>query len=212
MSAVILTVVFLILYFGSAVFLLRGLRMGTRELCICGVMIALTLVLDSIRIPLPTGATLSLCSPVPLLLLALLWDGRLAILSGWVCGILAIFLIPVWQPVHWGQIFVEHLVCFSCLGYAGLLGGAGRWKRLRGLIAAFALNLAGHILSGVIFFAENAWDGWGAWGYSLAYNLAQNVPLALLCIAVVMVLPLPTLARTIKGEEVPHDHGGSAAG
>ena len=28
-----------------------------------------------------------------------------------------------------------------------------------------------HVLSGVIFFKESVPDGWGAWGYSLVYNL-----------------------------------------
>lgn len=97
MSAWVITGIFLVLYFGVSVWLLRGkIRLGARELCVCGVMIAMTLILEMIRIPIPTGATIPLASPVPLLLLAVLWDYRLAILSGWVCGIAGIFVVPAW--------------------------------------------------------------------------------------------------------------------
>ena len=106
----LITVVFTVLYFACSLLYLRGLKIGTKELCVSGLIIALTLILESVRIPLPTGTTTSLCSPVPLMLLAVLWDGRLALVSGWVCVILAMFLIPGWQPVHWGQFFLEHLV------------------------------------------------------------------------------------------------------
>ncbi len=128
MSTLSVTVLLLIVYFGTSLYMVKDIILRAKDLAICGIMIALTLILDSIRIPLPTGATMSLCSPVPLLLLAILWSPKLAIVSGWVCGILAMFLVPAWQPVHWGQIFAEHLVCFSGLGYAGCFGNDKRWK------------------------------------------------------------------------------------
>ena len=196
----LITVVFTVLYFACSLLYLRGLKIGTKGLCVSGLIIALTLILESVRIPLPTGTTTSLCSPVPLMLLAVLWDGRLALVSGWVCGILAMFLIPGWQPVHWGQFFVEHLVCFSSLGYAGLFGHDRRWKVLCGLTLASLLKLTGHVLSGVVFFSQNAWDGCGACGYSLAYNISQNVPLCILSALIVLMLPARTLRRAIGKE------------
>lgn len=199
-SSTAITIGFLAVYFAVSLRMLRGLRLDTRSLCVCGIIIALTLILDSVRIPLPTGATISLCSPVPLMLLAILLDKRLAILSGWVCGLLALFLIPVWYPVHWGQVFAEHLVCFSALGYAGIFGSDRRWKILLGILTASLLKLTGHLLSGVLFFSQNAWDGWGAWGYSLAYNISQNVPLCLLCGALILALPLQAMKRAIRKE------------
>ena len=200
MSTGIISAVFLTGYFSTCLFLLRGVKLNTKNISLCGILIALTLILDSIRIPLPTGASICLCSPVPLLLLAILYDKRLAILSGWVCGILAMFLVPAWQPVHWGQIFAEHLVCFSCLGYAGCFGCGTRRKVLCGILLASALKICGHTLSGVIFFSQNAWDGWGAWGYSLAYNFSQNIPLCLLSGIIVLAMPLQNLKHAIGKE------------
>lgn len=196
----IFTILFTVGYFLCAFALIRGIKLTTKDLCVSGVVIALTLVLDAIRFPLPTGATISLCSPVPLLVLALVWDKKLAILSGWISGILATLLIPAWAPVHWGQFFVEHMISFSCLGFAGIFGASPRWKALCGITLASVLKLLSHTLSGVLFFSQNAWDGWGAWGYSLSYNISQNVPLCLLSGILVLSLPLKTIQRAIGKE------------
>ena len=113
MTAPIITAVFAIGYLGLTAWLCRKVTLSAKALCLCGLTCALTLVLESIMIPLPTGAAIPLGAMIPLLLLALLYDYRLAFLSGWITGLLVIFLIPAWQPVHWAQLFVEHLVCFS---------------------------------------------------------------------------------------------------
>ena len=200
MRDTILTVAVLVVYFGITIWLCRGVRMRTKDLCLCGLSIALTLVLESIRVPLPTGATIPLASMVPLMLLAIVCDYRLVFLSGWVCGILGAFIVPGWQPVHWGQLFAEHLVCFSCMGYVGIFGTDKRWKLLCGMLLASALKLVGHILSGVLFFSQYAWEGWGAWGYSVVYNISQNVPLCLISAVIVLALPLNTLKRAVGKE------------
>lgn len=196
----IVTILFAVGYFLCALTLVRGLKPATKDLCISGVVIAMTLVLDAIRFPLPTGATISLCSPVPLMLLALVWDKKLAIVSGWACGVLAMLLIPAWAPVHWGQFFVEHMISMSCLGFAGIFGASPRWKALCGITLASVLKLISHTLSGVLFFSQNAWDGWGAWGYSLSYNISQNVPLCVLSGLLVLSLPLNTIRHAIGKE------------
>ena len=201
MISTVITIVFVLLFYAAALYCMRGVRLHTRNFGICGLVIALTLLLEMIRFPIPTGASISLCSPVPLFLLAILIDYRLAVLSGWACGILAVIFVPGWQPVHWGQFFVEHMVCFSCLGFAGIFGSGSRWKILCGLSLASVLKILGHLLSGVLFFSQNAWEGWGAWGYSLSYNISQNVPLCILSGAVILALPLKNLKNAIgRGE------------
>ena len=159
MTAPVITTVFSIGYLGITVWLCRKVKLNAKAICLCGLTCALTLVLESIMIPLPTGAVIPLGTLIPLMLLALIYDYRLAFLSGWVTGILVILLIPVWQPVHWAQLFVEHLVCFSCLGYAGILGCHKRRRIFLGMLLAVFLKFWGHVLSGVIFFSQNAWEG-----------------------------------------------------
>lgn len=202
MIALIITAVFAVVYLAVTVWLCRGLKLDARALCLGGVFCALTLVLATIRIPLPTGSNITCGSWIPLMLLALVYDYRLSMVTGWVCGILAMILIPGWEAVHWAQIFVQQLVCFSCLGYAGVFGGDKRWKAVCGMALAVAIRCWGHVLSGVIFYSQNAWDGWGAWGYSLVYNSSRLVE-GILSILIVSVLPLGLLRRSmVKGGTV----------
>lgn len=195
-AAIVIT--FTVAYYIVTIFTVRHVKFSTRDISLCAVVVAMTLILQSIRFPLPTGATICLCSPVPLMLLAIVRDYRLSIISGWLCGLLALLLIPGWQLVHWGQFFVEHMICFSCLGYTGIFGTDKRWKIVCGMVLASCLKIAAHLLSGVVFFAQNAWDGWGAWGYSWAYNLSQNVPLCVLSAVIVLLLPLNTLKKIVN--------------
>ena len=197
MISPIITAVFAIGYLLITVWLCRGVKLDARALCLGGVICALTLVLASIRIPLPTGSNITCGSWIPLMLLALAYDYRLAMVTGWVCGILAMILIPGWQAVHWAQIFVQQLVCFSCLGYAGVFGTDKRCKMLCGMALSVFIRCCGHVLSGVIFYSQNAWDGWGAWGYSLAYNLSSRLPEGVLSILIISLLPVGLMRRTL---------------
>ena len=199
MIAPVVTAVFAAGYLAVTVWLCRNVKLNIRALCLGGVICALTLVLATIRIPLPTGSNITCGSWIPLMLVALVYDYRLSMVTGWVCGILAMILIPGWEAVHWAQIFVQQLVCFSCLGYAGVFGSDRRWKTVGGMALAVAIRCAGHLLSGVIFYSQNAWDGWGAWGYSLVYNSSRLVE-GILSILIVSVLPLRFLRRSmLKG-------------
>ena len=203
MISLTITAAFAVVYLLATLGLCRGVKLDARALCLGGVVCALTLVLASIRVPLPTGSNITCGSWIPLMLLALVYDYRLSILTGWVCGLLAMILIPGWQAVHWAQIFVQQLVCFSCLGYAGIFGSEKRQKALCGMVLAVFLRCCGHVLSGVIFYSQNAWDGWGAWGYSLAYNLSSRLPEGILSIVIVSLLPLKLLRRSVlKGGAV----------
>lgn len=199
MTTLIITAVFTIAYLAVTAWLCRGLKLNARNLAMGGLACALTLILSAIKIPLPTGAAITCGSWIPLMLLAVVCDKRLAFVSGWVCGILAMVLIPAWQPVHWAQIFVEHLVAFSCLGYAGVFGSDKKWKVLAGGLLAILLRFVGQVLSGVIFFSQNAWDGWSAWGYSLTYHLSCKIPEGILTLVILMILPLNTLKKAAKG-------------
>ena len=150
MISSVIAAVFAVAYLVVTVWLCRGVKLDTRALCLGGVVCALTLVLATIRIPLPTGSNITCGSWIPLMLLALVYDHRLAMLTGWVCG----------------------------------------------MAVAVALRCWGHVLSGVIFYSQNAWDGWGAWGYSLVYNSSRLVE-GILSIVIVTALPLGIMRRAM---------------
>ena len=200
MIAPAVTVLVTVGYLAVTAWLCRGLRLDARALAYGGLTCSVTLVLAGLSVPLPTGSAITAGSMIPLMLLALVHDPRLAFLTGWITGLLALFLLPLWAPVHWAQIFVEHLTAFSCLGYAGLFGRDRRWKVVLGVGLAILLRFTGQVLSGVIFFSDNAWDGWAAWAYSLTYHLSSKVPEGIVSAAVLSSLPLGAMERALKGE------------
>ena len=135
--------IFTVAVLGTTIWLCRGLRLTSRDICLAGLMSAATLVLRCFLITLPNGSHISLGAMLPILLLSLIHRPQVAFCAGWVTGVLAMLLLPEWQPVHWAQPFVEQLICFSALGYAGIFGTDRRWKIVAGTPLAPAISWPG---------------------------------------------------------------------
>lgn len=194
--------VFTVGYLGTTLWLCRGYRYTARSLCLGAIVIAATCVLSCIYLPLPTGASITAGSWLPLMLLALTYDYRLAMLSGMVCGALAPLILPGWSLVHWAQFFLEYLTIFSCMGYAGLFGRSSRSRLVLGVAAAVLLRIAAQTISGAVFFGAYAWEGWGAWGYSLVYHLTAKIPEGILSALILLKMPLDRISDLVKKGDV----------
>ena len=149
-----ITAVFTVAYLAVTAWLCRGLRLNTRSVCYGGLTCAATLVLGSFLLYLPTGAAISPGSWIPLMLLALTYDWRLACVT---------------------------VLC--------------------GVLLAILLRFIGQMLSGVVFFSQNAWDGWGAWGYSITYHLSCKIPEGTATTLIMLALPLKTIQNAIGGKQ-----------
>ncbi len=193
-----LAVAFTVGYLGVTAWLCRGFRFTTKSLCYGAIVIAMTLVLSCVYIPLPTGASITMGSWLPLMILALIYDYRLSMLSGLICGMLAPFLLPGWSIVHWAQYFLEYMTIFSCMGYAGVFGHEKKSQIVLGGTLAVVLRIVAQVLSGVIFFGQYAWEGWGAWAYSLTFHLTAKVPEGILSILILLALPIGYLSKIVK--------------
>ncbi len=123
MSAGWMAVCFVVLYYGISLWLCRSVHIGVREITYSGLTCALVVLLTYLRFPLPTPfGTAVTVEYIPLMLLAVLVDFRLTILAGIVCGAVVAMVGPGWSMMHWSQMLLEQLLCFSCLGYAGVFG------------------------------------------------------------------------------------------
>ena len=190
--------IFTVAVLGTTIWLCRGLRLTSRDICLAGLMSAATLVLRCFLITLPNGSHISLGAMLPILLLSLIHRPQVAFCAGWVTGVLAMLLLPEWQPVHWAQPFVEQLICFSALGYAGIFGTDRRWKIVAGTALAVVLSVTSHIMAGAVFFAQYAWDGYGPGAYSILANRSGHGAEGLATIIIVSFLPISRLRRTVK--------------
>ena len=75
-----------------------------------------------------------------------------------------------------GTIIFDYLVAFTVLGFAGLFRTKGVGGYIGGISLAMAMRVVSHVISGVIFFASWAPEGWNPFIYSICYNGAFMVP------------------------------------
>jgi len=178
-----------------------------RVLTEAALAVALAFVLGLIKVfEMPFGGSISL-EMVPLILLALRQGPWVGIAAGAAYGLLDLITPPVFA-VHPVQVLFDYPLAFGVLGLAGFFRPAVRGAILGTVVAVFARFLC-HFVSGVVFFASYAPEGWNPYLYSAVYNAAYLVPsLAVALIAVVVLLraleaaqPSPRQLRYRRGKK-----------
>ena len=177
----------------------------TRVLAEAALAVALAFVLGLIKVfQMPFGGSISL-EMMPLILLALRQGPWVGIVAGAVYGLLDLAIEPF--IVHPVQVLFDYPLAFGVLGLAGFFAPTVRGAILGTAVAVLARFLC-HFVSGVVFFASYAPEGWNPYLYSAAYNLAYLVPSLIIAIVVVVVLlraleraqPSPRQVRYRRGK------------
>ena len=128
--------------------------------------VALAVALSKFNLfALPQGGSIDL-ELVPLLLFAwrrgLKWGCGAGALAGVVKILMGGYIL---NPV---QAVLDYPLAYACTGLAALFPHWG--KRVVGTVLAAAGQIACHVVSGAIFFAQYAPEGQSPWAYSIAYN------------------------------------------
>jgi thiamine transporter len=157
----------------------------TRVLAEAALAVALAFVLGLIKVfQMPFGGSISL-EMVPLILLALRQGPFVGIVAGAAYGLLDLAIEPF--IVHPVQVIFDYPLAFGVLGLAGFFQPTVRGAIL-GTIVAVLARFVCHFVSGVVFFASYAPEGWNPLVYSAAYNAAYLVPSLVIALVVVVVL------------------------
>ncbi len=156
----------------------------TRVLTEAALAIALAFVLGFIGIDLPFGGSISL-EMIPLILLALRQGPVVGVIAGAAYGLLNLAVEPV--VVHPVQVLFDYPLAFGALGLAGFFRPTVRGAVIGATVAVLARFVC-HFVSGVVFFASYAPEGWNPYVYSGAYNAAYLVPSLAIALVVVVVL------------------------
>jgi thiamine transporter len=157
----------------------------TRVLTEAALAVALAFVLGFVVLfKMPFGGSVSL-EMIPLILLALRQGWRVGIIAGAAYGLLDLAIDT--YVVHPVQLLLDYPLAFGVLGLAGLFRPTVRGAILGTTLAVLARFLC-HFLSGVIFFASYAPEGWNPLLYSAAYNAAYLAPSLGIAIVVTVVL------------------------
>jgi thiamine transporter len=157
----------------------------TRVLTEAALAVALAFVLGFVVLfKMPFGGSVSL-EMIPLILLALRQGWRVGIIAGAAYGLLDLAIDT--YVVHPVQLLLDYPLAFGVLGLAGLFRPTVRGAILGTTVAVLARFVC-HFLSGVIFFASYAPEGWNPLLYSAAYNAAYLAPSLGIAIVVTVVL------------------------
>jgi thiamine transporter len=157
----------------------------TRVLAEAALAVALAFVLGLIKVfQMPFGGSISL-DMVPLILLALRQGPFVGIVAGAAYGLMDLAIEPF--IVHPVQVLFDYPLAFGVLGLAGFFAPTVRGAIL-GTIVAVAARFLCHFVSGIVFFASYAPEGWNPYVYSAAYNLAYLVPSLIIALVVVVAL------------------------
>lgn len=175
-------------------FNLRGYKLDTKTMIVVALFAACTFVLSKIQlIQYPQGGGINLLSSLPILMVGLLYGP----ITGMTCGLVAgiISLIGGAYIIHPAQFLLDYILPTMLLGVSGIFGSETKKKIFLGCLLAVFLKQVAHILSGCVFFAEYAWDGWNPILYSIVYNLSGTGLEGLLSTIVLTIIPLAKIKK-----------------
>ncbi|MGI6567116.1 MAG: energy-coupled thiamine transporter ThiT [Firmicutes bacterium] len=167
-------------------------KWDTRVMVEIAVAAALALILGMLRLyRMAYGGSITL-EMVPLFVISLRHGVRAGMWSGFIAGILNLFLDP--YIIHPIQLVMDYPLPFAALGLAGLFPN----RPMIGLVLGTAGRYVIHVLSGAIFFGAYAPEGMNPWIYSLGYNASYIVPNGIIAIVVIGLLLQTPLLKTDK--------------
>lgn len=163
-------------------------------------MIALATVLSMIKFTnLPFGGSVTLCSMLPLVLIAYRYKWKWGVLTGVVYGLVQMILGA--NNLSYGTsalaviliILFDYLVAFGVIGFAGVFRDKFNNQPLEIALGAFlacALRYICHFISGWAVWKMWAPEGQPAWLYSVTYNATYMVPETIVTIVVGVLIAL----------------------
>lgn len=182
------------------------------KLTLSAVMVALASVLSLIKIyELPLGGSVTLLSMLPVVMVSLSLGIKWGLASSFAYSLIQLFFgIAMDGLLGWGltpgylvgTIFLDYIIAFTVLGFAGIFAKKGYPGALAGISLAFVLRFVSHLVSGAILFGipEKQLQNFGnVWVYSAAYNGSYMLPeLVITLIAAVIILRLPQVKKAFN--------------
>lgn len=167
-------------------------KLTVKQLVFCAMSIALGTILSEIKlIDFPWGGSATLLSMLVICLPGYFFGLGAGLLTGIAYGVLQILVDPyILFPL---QLVMDYLLAFGSLGLSGLFANSKN-----GLIKGYLAGILGRyvftVLSGCIFFAEYAWEGWPVVPYSLVYN---GIYIFAEAAVTLVILAIPAVRKSI---------------
>lgn len=171
-------------------------KLSTKQLVFCAISIALGTLLSEIKIiDFPWGGSATLLSMLVICLPGYFFGLGAGLLAAVAYGVLQLLIDPyVLFPL---QLVLDYLLAFGALGLSGLFSDAKKGL-LKGYLAGILGRYVFTVLSGWIFFAEYAWEGWPVLPYSLVYNGIYIFTEAAITLVILALPPVQKALGTVK--------------
>lgn len=174
----------------------RSGKLTVKQLVFCAISIALGTILSEIKIiNFPWGGSTTLLSMLVICLPGYFFGLGAGLLTGIAYGALQLLVDPyVLFPM---QLVMDYFLAFGALGLSGLFSNA-RHGLLKGYLVGILGRYVFTVLSGWIFFAEYAWEGWPVLPYSLVYNGIYIFAEAAITLVILALPPVQKAIGTVK--------------
>lgn len=206
-----LAAVFVLLAVIAAICFKGKRRYDAKHIAAAGLTLALSFALSYAKVsPVQYGGSITLASFVPVLIYAYVYGVADGLLAGLIFGLLNFISGPyILTPM---TFILDYLLAFASIGFMGIAKKFTKtqWVNvLLGTIGVYAIRFIFHLVSGVIYFAEDAiWvelPGWAtsnAFVYSFIYQCVYIPADCAIAAAVMVALSatkvLDRLIRIIK--------------
>lgn len=188
------------------------MKTNTRKLTETAIMIALGTVLSMIKIDMPMGGGVTICSMLPLIIISYRYGWKWGGFSAFVYSVLQLLLgldnvrYASSAIMALGIILFDYIIAYTVIGFASFFGGKPTNTRkalVVGIFVSFFLRFLCHFITGVWIW-DALWPnelGMSSVVYSLAYNGWYMVGELVLTATVAMLLYNP-LKKLINGEDL----------
>ena len=170
----------------------RRIKFTTRMLVYISLMLALTILLQQVRLyHFPQGGSVTLGSMLPIILLTFRYGAPVGMFAGFVFGLINIILDPfILHPI---QVLFDYPLPWMAAGLAGIF----KQNFIASTILVFAGKFICHVISGVVFFASYAPEGTSPIIYSLTVNASMIIPECIICCILIKILPTERLLNAM---------------
>lgn len=168
-----------------------------RKLTHSAMMIALSTVLSMFAVyKMPNGGSVTFASMAPIIVIALLYETKWAVLTSFCHALLQLFIGFYAPPTQDLLSFVlvillDYIIAFTVLGLAGVIARRFPSKTFGAAFATVAVilvRLCCSFLSGILIWGVYAPPEIPVWIYSITYNASYMIPEAIITAAVVALL------------------------
>lgn len=165
-----------------------------------GLMLAIAFVLCLFpMVELPYGGSITLGCMVPVIIIAYRYGMKWGLLTGFVFSLLQILQGGIKVLSSYGTtvafflliLFLDYIVAFMVLGFAGIFRGKLGSQRLElaaGALLVCVLRYLCHFLSGITIWAGTSIPAIGSVPFSLVYNATYMLPETIIAVLAVYLL------------------------